>query len=100
MGSMVEQSKCRAHLELTQHLAIENTADIAASVVAELYTAAYMGMNIRTQPNENRYDWTIPVRGGWSVCRNDGIANRLIQVCYKCFVILFAPILLLVGEFV
>lgn len=69
-----------AMTEVTIHLAAENTTDLAYSLCAELYTAAYMGLGIVPNQDNTTYDWAHAVHGGWSLFSDDSVspASRVV----------------------
>jgi len=61
--------------EVEKHLAVKNAANIATSMLAELYSAAYLGMAVEPNQENMTYNWQVPVSGGWSLYPNDKISS-------------------------
>lgn len=57
-----------------KHLAVENTSNIALSVIAELYGALYNGMFVQPRNDSPTYDWQQPAGGAWSMFRGNHLA--------------------------
>jgi len=57
-----------------KHLSVENTSNIALSIVAELYGALYNGLCLQPRNDIPAYDWQQPAGGAWSIFRDNHVA--------------------------
>jgi len=75
MLSNIEDDVMSAMNEVEEKISVKNAADIATSLLAELYTAAYLGIAVEPNQKSMTYNWEVPVSGGWSLYRDDTIAQ-------------------------
>jgi len=78
----IESDLMGATNEVENHLAVKNAADIATSMLAELYSAAYLGIAVEPNQESMTYNWQVPVSGGWSLYPNDKIAGSSAKLNY------------------
>jgi hypothetical protein len=61
--------------QITTTLCAENSSNVALSVIAELYSAMYLGLGVPTNDGDPSYNWQVPLHGGWSLFPNDHVAH-------------------------
>lgn len=70
-----------AFYEVNKSLAIENTADLALSVVAETYATLYPGLGIAPHPDSPSYDFATPAHGAWKITQEETIDANSRVLC-------------------
>lgn len=73
---MLEGQCVLALNEITSYLSVENSSNIALAMVAELYTAMYMGLAVEPETDAPAYNWVVPAMGAWSLFDNDVLSTE------------------------
>lgn len=73
--NLIADDATRAFSWSDKHLSVENTSNIALSVIAEMYGALYNGMTIQPSQQNPSYDWQETAGGAWSMHEGNTIAE-------------------------